>query len=220
MNYNTLAKQIETYANKVGDARFTSNIENFIELGQQRIWRELKDIGFEEVKSGGKFVVNTAFIEKPADWNKTISLIYGTTNSAFDNSTLMYLRTYEFCRAYWPNASNGDINNPPLFYSDHIKANSFGEEYFFLSPTPFEAFKYQLTYLKRPDLITQGIETNILTDRFPDLLFYACFLEALTYLKDDERVPVFESLYNRALQSANNQTQERYTDRTSKRDKD
>jgi hypothetical protein len=52
------------------------------------------------------------------------------------------------------------------------------------------------------------------------LLLYACLLETIPFLKDDERVPVFEALYARALQDINKDTKERYTDRLSKRDKD
>jgi len=38
--------------------------------------------------------------------------------------------------------------------------------------------------------------TNFLTVRYPSLLLYASMLETIPFLKGDERVPVFESLYN------------------------
>ena len=60
----------------------------------KRIWREAKDIGFEKVSQGGKFTTGSAILAKPADWNKTISLIYGSTESAFANTVTLYLRTY------------------------------------------------------------------------------------------------------------------------------
>jgi hypothetical protein len=81
------------------------------------------------------------------------------------------------------------------------------------------AYGYLLNYLRLP-LFNAANPTNFLTDRYPNLLLYACMVEAIPFLKDDERVPVFESLYNRALQSINLETTQRYTDRTSKRDKD
>jgi hypothetical protein len=52
------------------------------------------------------------------------------------------------------------------------------------------------------------------------LLLYACLLETIPFLKDDERVQMFEALYSRALQSVNKDAQKLYTDRISKRDKD
>lgn len=225
MNYQELVTQIQAYANRpITDERFTAAIPYFINLGQQRIWREAKDIGFEKVTQEGSFITGVATLAKPADWNKTISLIYGTIDSVFADTTTLYLRTYEFCRSYWPNANTSSSDNPPLFYADHQKNlnSEKGTAYdgFFISPTPDKDYAYQLVYLRNPNLITKDNTENFLTERYPDLLFYACFLEALAYLKNDERIPVFESLYNRALQSLNNETKERYTDRTSKRDKD
>lgn len=226
MNYNTLTQQIIDYSNQSDEAlvQYTLNIPYFIFQAQARIWREAKDIGFEQVSIVGTFVRNNATIPKPDNWNKTISFIYGDTVSAFNGNNFLYLRTYEVCRAYWPNASESNSDNPPLFYSDHtpIVNNIDGSAYegYFISPTPDKAYKYQLVYLQSPSYITEDNDENILTQRFPDVLFYASMLEAMSYLKDDERIPVFESMYNRALQSMNMQTQERYTDRTSKRDKD
>lgn len=222
-SYTWLVDELRTY-NQNYSIEFTTAIPYCIYQGQQRIWRELKDIGFEKVTEINSFTPKVATVLKPDNWNKTISFIYGTVSSPFINTIILYQRTYEFCIAYWPNASLTDENNPPLFYADHQFNRNLatGDAYsgFFISPTPLLAYQYQLTYLQRPNNITPSNPVNILTNRFPDLLFYACNLEALSYLKNDERIPVFESLYNRALQSANQQTQERYSDRTSKRDKD
>ena len=78
--------------------------------------------------------------------------------------------------------------------------------------------KYQLIYVCRPVLLSEDDPTNILTDYYPDLLFYAAFLEALIYLKDDQRMPVYTKLYQESLTSANNLTKDRYIDRSVKRD--
>lgn len=224
MNYATLTQQIIDYSNQSDEAlvQYTLNIPYFIFQAQARIWREAKDIGFEQQTSFGIFDLGTNFVNKPANWNKTISFIYGTTTSPLINSTILYLRTYEFCIAYWPDSSQKD---KPLFYADSnfpSEDSVLNTPYlgYWIVPTPDQRYSYQLTYLSRPVNITGANPTNILTQRFPDLLFYASMLEAMSYLKDDERIPVFESMYNRALQSMNMQTQERYTDRTSKRDKD
>ena len=111
-----------------------------------------------------------------------------------------------------------------MFYADRQKQQEGGAgtpyEAIFISPTPPQDFKYQLTYLRRVDLISPENQTNVLTDYYPDLLFYSCFLEALIYLKDDPRMQVYQGLYQQALASANELTKDRYTDRGVKRDKD
>jgi hypothetical protein len=45
-------------------------------------------------------------------------------------------------------------------------------------------------------------------------------LEAMPFLKDDERLGQFEQLYASSLDDINQNTTERYTDRTSDRDKE
>lgn len=226
MDYSTLSTQIITYANKIGSDQFKAATTFFIEMGQQRIWRELKTLGYEKVEEIKKFTKGTAIIEKPAKWEETISIIYGngTTESPFTNSIVLFPRSYEFCINYWPNADKSSESNPPLFYADRQKQQEGGDgtpyDAIFISPTPARAFSYQLTYLQRVDLITSANQENVLTNYYPDLLFYSCFLEAVIYLKDDTRMQVYQGLYQQALTSANELTKDRYTDRGVKRDKD
>ena len=226
-NYETLSKQIITYANQVNSLSFTAAVPFFIAMGQDRIWSELKTLGYEKVQAVGKFVVDNAIIEKPKNWNETISIVYGTSASPFINSTVLFPRSYEFCINYWPNSNKGDPNNPPLFYADRQKNQAGGGgpfespfEAIFISPTPAATLAYQLTYLWRVDYITNDNQKNVLTEYYPNLLFYSCFLEALIYLKDDQRMPVYQGLYQNALTAANELTKDRYTDRGVKRDKD
>ena len=230
MNYNSLRDQIQSYANR-SDKAFIDAIPSFISMGQERIWREAKDLGFEQRMYDDNLTMGSALALKPSDWNKTISFIVGDVSDFANNYTPLYQRTYEFCRAYWPNSNKTDINSVPLFYSDY-PTSKIGSSYthFFISPTPVKFYKFELTYIARVQPITPppklqdgnwgigGITTNLLTNRFQDLLFYACFLEALSYLKDDERIQIYEANYARALQSVNNFNTERYSDRTSKRD--
>ena len=221
--YNDLKAQITAYANKTDSVDFINATPFFISMGQERIWRELKTLGYERVEEIKNFTSGSAIIEKPANWVETISIVYGTTDSPFIKSIVLFPRSYEFCINYWPNADDSNDSNPPLFYTDRQKQQEGGAgtpyEAIFISPTPAKAFKYQLTYLRRVDLITNDNQQNILTEYYADLLFYSCFLEALIYLKDDPRMQVYQGLYQQALASANELTKDRYTDRGVKRDK-
>ena len=217
MNYTTLFNQIIAYANRGGSIEFAASIPYFIEMGQQKIWKELNTTGFQKAFDG-QFQANNANISKPPDWQETISLSYGTPESLFTNNVILFPRSYEFCTNYWPNVDTATIDNPPLFYADKIQPNTKPYDRIFISPTPAQNNVYRLIYNGRPDLITNDNQTNILTDYYPDLLFYAAFLEALIYLKDDQRMPVYTKLYQESLTSANNLTKDRYIDRSVKRD--
>jgi hypothetical protein len=58
-----------------------------VEMGQQKIWKELNTPGFQKTTQLKKFQVNNATIEKPADWQETISIIYGRALQLKKNQT-------------------------------------------------------------------------------------------------------------------------------------
>jgi len=209
MDYNSLRLQIQNYSNRT-DQFFIDQIPDFINQGMNRIHSEAKSIGFEIVLNGN-LVANNPSLAKPANWKETISLSITDNRLNPAPSSFLLLRSLEFCRSYWPKAT---LTSTPEFY-----ANALGYNNFFFAPTPDYAYPMQLIYLGLP-LFDAGNPTNFLTLRYPSLLLYACLLETIPFLKDDERVPVFEALYSRALQSVNKDAQKLYTDRVSKRDKD
>lgn len=207
MDYNTLTKQIQSYANR-DDAAFIEQIPNFIEQGINRLYSEAKNIGFE-VTTTGDIAMNNTTIAKPPNWRETISLEIYTEDQTF--SKFLFNRSYEFCKSYWPNQT---LTAEPTFYSDYDDYNQF-----FFSPTANKAYKYRLIYLGIPLFNVQNGE-NFLTRRYPRLLFYACMLEAMPFLKDDERLGSFEQLYASSLSDINKDSANRYVDRTSDRGKD
>lgn len=207
MDYTSLTEQIKQYSKRTDDF-FISQIPNFINQAINRIYSEAKNIGFEKVVTN-RLIPNNSIINKPADWKETVSL---TITIGADNLSVLQLRTLEFCQAYWPNPS---VNRTtPLFYADYNNYSSF-----YLAPTPDQDYFFTLIYLALPLFNAQNPE-NFLTLRYPSLLLYASMLETIPFFKGDERVPVFESLYNRALQSINKDAEKLYTDRVTKRDVD
>ncbi len=205
MDYNSLTEQIKQYSKRT-DEFFISQIPNFINQAINRIYSEAKNIGFEKVVTA-QLTQNQFLLDKPADWKETVSLTISP-----GSLSVLQLRTLEFCQAYWPNPSTE--RSIPLFYADYNNYNSF-----YLAPTPDQNYFFTLIYLALP-LFNAETPTNFLTLRYPSLLLYASMLETIPFLKGDERVPVFESLYNRALQSINKDAEKLYTDRVAKRDVD
>lgn len=207
MNYTTLTEQIKAYSNRKDDA-FNTQIPNFIEQGINRIYSEAKNIGFEIIINGD-VPINAASIAKPANWRQTISFRISSEDQTF--SKFLFPRSYEFCKTYWPNQTQTDV---PEFYADYQAYDKI-----FISPSADKDYKYSLIYLGVPLFNTENSE-NFLTRRYPRLLFYACLLEALSFLKDDERLQYIENLYQNSLDDINKDTTQRYVDRTSDRDKE
>ncbi len=208
MTYNSLVAQITSYLNR-NDASTIAQIPNFIYQAEQRICRESKNIGLEQYVEGN-FTPGVSVYPKPARWRRNITFNYGT---GVGNNTRnqVFLRTYEYVRAYWPDSTQ---LAPPLYYSDYAYTH------FLIAPTPDAAYPFEFSYLELPEPLNIGVQTNWLTNYAPDALLYASLLEAVPFLKNDERVPVWQNYYDRALASLNNQDDQRIVDRTSNRGAD
>ncbi len=236
LTYRRLVPQIISYANRQKeDVAFTTAIPCFVNQAQERIWLEAKDLGFETLTTLGRFQDNNPIIAKPANWNKTVSFSItvnpndGSSNFLF---SLLEMRTYEYCVSIWPNIrKSGGIDNPPLYYCDRefaVEGNSdpnyasnnnlVNTPYsaWYVAPTPNKDIGYQVTYLASVQNIDDTNQTNILTAKFPQLLFYASMCEAFSWTGEPERLQVFEGLYKQSLTSVNKETEERHVDRTSK----
>jgi hypothetical protein len=221
MTYDSLIEQIKQYANRTDDF-FTSIIPDLINFAINRIYSEAKNIGFERVfESNALLNANRPFIAKPNDWKETISFQY-TVTGATPETRFLLQRTYEFCISYWPNTPQ---TGEPIFYANYgnqdINTVNQGQSFdqFYITPTPDKDYPGKIIYLGLPQF-DKDSQTNFLTQRYPNLLLYACMMEAIPFLGDDERTPIFENLYNRALQNINRDTTERYTDRVTAKEKD
>lgn len=217
MNYNTLTTQIQNWTNR-SEPTFITSIPAIIDQAMSRIYSEAKSIGFQATTSG-YMVAGTPTIAKPRDYKETVSLFYYVTPNVPLSITFLYSRTYEFCKLYAPDPA---VRGQPVFYSPdlNVPQNNAAAPLIFLSPTPDAAYFYEFNYVTFPPTFDANAPVNFLTDKYPNLLLYACLVEAIPYLKSDERAPLFESLYTRALADINKDTDARYTDRLTQRNKD
>jgi hypothetical protein len=208
MTYNTLVNQVKEYLNRQ-DAQTISEIPNFIYQAEQRICRESKSVGLELYVTG-TFTPNVSILQKPARWRRNISLSFGSgLNDNVRNQ--LTLRSYEFVRNYWPDTSELAA---PKFYCD------YGYDNLLVAPTPDLAYPFEYSYLQLPNPLTINNQTNWLTNYVPDVLLYATLLEAIPFVKNDERIPIWQAMYDRGLESLNNQDDQRTQDRTSNRGAD
>lgn len=207
MTFNSLVAQVEQYLNR-NDSDTIAQIPNFISQAEQRICREAKTIGLE-IYVTGTFTPGVSVLAKPARWRKNITFNYGS--GAAHNVTPVLLRSYEFLRSYWPDSAQLAA---PQFYSD------YGYEHFLIAPTPDDYYPFELAYIQLPDPITVTNQTNWLTNYAPDVLLYGTLLEAIPYLKNDERMDVWITYFDRGIASLNGQDDVRVVDRQAVRESD
>lgn len=201
LTYNTLVTQVISDLER-NDAAVTGNMDSWIKYAHERIGRDSNTQLFE-VSLQGNFQVNVPVLQKPNRWQNTVSFNYGT-GVAFNTYNNLYLRTYEFCRDFWPDATQLAA---PQFYADYTYQN------FLVSPTPDQAYPFELIYLETPQVIDVNFQTNYVTQFMPEILIRATLLEAMLTLKNDERTPAVEDSYNKLMASWNAKDELRKTSR-------
>ncbi len=208
MTYASLIAEVTDYLNRT-DADTIARIPDFISQAQQRVARESKTLGIESYVVSA-FITGQSVYQKPGGWRRTLSINFG---NGIGNNTRNFLQlsAYEFATSYWPNPT---LTSPPKFYSDKGYSN------FLIAPTPDSNYPFELCYLELIAPLSNSNQTNWWTNYAPDVLLYASLLEAVPFLKDDDRIPVWEKYYDRALQSLNVQDDQRVVDRATNRSSD
>ena len=210
MTFTTLQQDVRRYlergASLADDAIVYEQIPRLINLAERRISRELKIQGFINVVTD-TLVPNQSVYAKPDRWRDTVSINIGTGDG---NNTrkLLFTRSYEYVRTYWPDeAQTGE----PEFYADYNYSN------WLFAPTPDAAYPFEVLYYELPVLLDDENQTNWLTDYAPQLLLYATLLEATPFLKNDERIPVWQQMYDRSAAMLNGEDLAKILDRSAVR---
>lgn len=208
LTYSTLINQIQNYA-ECTDAEFINTLDTFITLAQDRITKDAKTLG-AELYVQSSFTPNVSVLQKPALWRNTITFNVG---NGIDNNTRnqLELRSYEFCREY---NRNDTVTGLPIYFCD------YGYNNWLVTPTPDQAYPFEIAYLQEFAPLDITHQTNWLTQNAPQVLLYACMLEAMFYQKDQEQSAMWEDRYTKALGTLVVEDKNRITDRYSQRDKD
>lgn len=210
MTFTTLKEDVQRYLERgssyASDPVVFEQIPRLINLAERRIARELKVQGFIHVVNG-TMAVGQSVYDKPDRWRDTISVNFGT-GPTLSKRTPLFTRSYEYCRAYWPDESQ---TSQPLFYSD------YDYDHWLFAPTPDAAYPFEILYYELPPLLDDVTQTNWLTEYAPQLLLYGTLLEATPFLKNDERITTWQNYYDRAAGMLNGEDLAKILDRAAVR---
>lgn len=203
VTYTTLLEDLRRYLERgfteATDPLVYEQLPRLITLAERRIARELKIEGFI-VAVTTPLQAGVSVYMKPDRWRDTVSM-------TVDNKTI-FARTYEYLRNYWPDPTQTDT---PTFYAD------YDYSHWLLVPTPATNQTLEILYYEQPRFLGPEFQTNWITEYIPDLLLYASLLEATPFLKNDERIQTWQTLYDRAAQAVNGEDLKRILDRTAAR---
>lgn len=210
MTFTTLQEDVRRYLERgstfASDPIVHEQIPRLINLAERRIARELKIQGFINVVTG-TLQTGVSVYAKPDRWRDTVSINIGT---GVQNNTrkMLFTRAYEYLLRYWPDRT---ATSQPLFYAD------YDYTHWLYAPTPDADYPFEILYYELPPLLDDAVQTNWLTEYAPQLLLYGTLLEATPFLKNDERIPVWQSMYDRSAAMLNGEDLAKILDRSSVR---
>jgi hypothetical protein len=198
MTYTNLVSDIEKYLERT-DTVTIEKIPTFIGLAEQVLAADLKFLGNLTVATS-TMVQGEAIIDKPARWRKTVSM--NVTVNGQRNPIL--LRKYEYLREYWPDPADTDV---PLFYCD------YDYTHWLIAPTPDDDYAYEVLYYERVQPLDSSNQTNWFTQYAPQALLYGSLLQAMPFLKNDERIPMWQQQYSAIVNTLKTEDVSRIGDR-------
>jgi hypothetical protein len=184
MTYDSLVDDVSTYLERTDQATL-QKIPQFIMLAEQILASQMKFLGNLTVNES-QMVAGDAVIQKPARWHKTVSM-----NIVVDGKREpVLLRKYEYLRSYWPDASQ---TSQPEFYCDY--------DYFhwLVAPTPDVPYSFEVLYYERVQPLSSANQTNWFTQFAPQAMLYGTLLQAMPFLKNDDRLPMWQAIYQQAV---------------------
>jgi hypothetical protein len=198
MTYDSLVENIQSYLNRT-DTATLDKIPLFIMLAEQVIASRIKFLGNLTVNTSN-MVIGTAVIAKPARWHKTVSM---NITVAGERKPVL-LRKYEYLRNYSPDPTATGI---PEYYADYDYTN------WLVAPTPAAAYAFEVLYYERVQPLDSSNQTNWFTIYAPQALLYGSLLQAMPFLKNDERIPMWQSQYDAIMGTLAEEDKLRIADR-------
>ncbi len=198
MTYDSLVADISSYLERTDEATL-QKIPTFIMLAEQTIATELKFLGNLNV-STSTLTSGNPIIPKPARWRKTVSMNITVAGKKYP----VFLRKYEYLREYWPDATQTDV---PKFYCDYNYEN------WLIAPTPDDDYQFEVLFYQRVQPLDSSNQTNWFTVYAPQALLYGSLLQAMPFLKNDDRIPMWQAQYNNVIQTLKTEDIQRIGDR-------
>jgi hypothetical protein len=196
MTYAELVQKIRDYT-EVGSEVLTATIVNgFIRDSELKIFREA-DADYAREYANSTFTANNKFVALPnatgVSSSERRALILRSVVATNSSSVQVALepRDDTFLTEYNSTGATGF----PKYYA------TFRENAIEVAPTPDAAYAVALDYIYTPDSLSTTNTTTYISLNAPELLLYACLLEAFAYLKGPiDMYKLYQEKYNEALQ--------------------
>ena len=180
MTYAELKTNIANYLNR---SDLTSYIDTFIDSTEAELNRRLRT---KEMIKRATATADSQYLTVPTDWQEAINVEI-TSN----NFSPLFQQSIESLDVY--RKTNNNAVGQPVYYAmvdDSIE----------LAPTPDSSYTLQLTYYGKIDPLSDSNTSNFVSNDHPDVYLYGSLKHASIFLMEDERIPLFTTQFEKALE--------------------
>jgi hypothetical protein len=199
LTYDSLTSTVLQYLERK-DAAVVAQIPTFITMCEFEIAENIKTLGQLAIANATMQAGNPV-LAKPARWRKTVSI---SVNNGSKMQPVL-LRKFEYLKNYAPDPT---VTGTPIYYADT------DYEHWYLAPTPDVAYEFEVLFYERISPLSSTNQTNWLTQYAPNAMLYGTLLQAMTFLKNDNRV-IFQQKFDAAIASLKAEDISRVGDRQS-----
>ena len=180
MTYDEIKTKVAEYLNRTD---LTSQMDMFIDLTESDINKVIKH---QDLIKRANAVAETQYTQLPSDWSRVINVELNTS----DHTTLLQQSTESLDLK---RTSIDNVSGRPEYFA--ITDNAIE-----LCPTPDTNYELQLTYYANIPELSSTNTTNVVSNKFPDVYIYGCCKHASVFLMEDERIGMFQTLFDKALE--------------------
>lgn len=158
----------------------SANVDDFIDLAEARHKSEVR---IREMITRFAITVDARFETVPSDWAGIVSGGFRLLTNPV--SIVQFVPLQEM------NRQRDEGTGKPRFFTIHAEIE--------VNVTPDDSYSGELIYYASVDALSDSNTSNTILARAPDLYLYGALSASAPFLQNDERVPLWESLYKDAL---------------------
>ena len=195
---DNLRTDIRNYTEVGSNVLSDTVLERIIKNAELKIHRAI-DTDQSVFYATSNLIINNRYVTIPGDLR---FIRYVQLTDAAGSQYYLEQRDTSFMAEYYstPGTSAVDI---PKYYAN------WDEEFWVVAPTPDKTYEITLAYDKEPDTITDTTSSpapatngTYLSNKYSDLLLYACLVNAYGYLKGpQDMLQYYKAAYDEALES-------------------
>ena len=188
-----LQDDIRNYT-EVDDSVFSSTIlSTIIKNAENRIYRD-SDSDDDRFYATSSLVTGNRYVTIPSDLR---FIRYVQLKNDAGDQIFLEKRDTSFMAEYYSTPSTAA--GIPKYYGN------WDANYWVVAPTPDSTYEITLAYVKQPTSLTDSSVSatgTYLSNKYQDLLLYACLVEAYGYLKGPaDMLQYYEASFRRAMQT-------------------